>query len=35
VAFIRVTYDIERTAQAIEATAMPAPFVEMLRVGAG
>jgi putative phosphoesterase len=35
VEFIRVPYDIERTAQAIEATEMPNPFAEMLRVGAG
>ncbi len=35
VAFIRVEYDIERTAQAIEASDMPSPFAEMLRVGAG
>lgn len=37
--FIRVPYDVERTAQAIEATpevgGMPYPFAQMLRVGAG
>lgn len=37
--FIRVTYDIERTAQAIEATpevgGMPHPYAQMLRDGAG
>ena len=39
VEFIRLTYDIERTAQAIEATpeegGMPHPYAQMLRDGAG
>jgi len=35
VEFIRVNYDIERAAQAIEATDMPHEFADMLRVGAG
>ena len=39
VAFIRVPYDVERAAQAIEATpeegGMPHPFAQMLRNGAG
>jgi predicted phosphodiesterase len=33
--FIRVPYDIERTAQAIEASDMPHQFAQMLRDGAG
>jgi diadenosine tetraphosphatase ApaH/serine/threonine PP2A family protein phosphatase len=39
VEFIRVPYDVERTAAAIEATpehgGMPHPFAQMLRDGAG
>lgn len=35
VEFIRVPYDIERTAKAIEATAMPDEFAQMLRDGKG
>jgi diadenosine tetraphosphatase ApaH/serine/threonine PP2A family protein phosphatase len=31
VEFIRVPYDVEQTAQAIEATEMPDEFAEMLR----
>jgi diadenosine tetraphosphatase ApaH/serine/threonine PP2A family protein phosphatase len=33
--FIRVTYDIERTAQAIEASTMPHEYAQMLRTGTG
>jgi predicted phosphodiesterase len=33
--FIRVAYDVERAAQAIEATEMPHQFAKMLREGAG
>jgi predicted phosphodiesterase len=33
--FIRVAYDIERTAQAIEASDMPHEYAQMLRDGAG
>lgn len=35
VEFMRVTYDIERTAQAIEASAMPHEYAGMLRAGKG
>ena len=35
VTFRRVSYDIERTAQAIEASEMPNEYAEMLRRGAG
>ncbi|MDX2141573.1 MAG: metallophosphoesterase family protein [Chloroflexota bacterium] len=35
VEFIRVEYDIERTAQAIEASEMPHEYAQMLRDGAG
>ncbi len=35
VEFIRVPYDVEKTAQAIEATEMPHEFAEMLRQGKG
>lgn len=35
VEFIRVPYDIERTAQAIEASDMPHEYAQMLRDGAG
>jgi predicted phosphodiesterase len=35
VEFIRVTYDIERTAAAIEASEMPHEYAQMLRDGAG
>ncbi|MCL4870557.1 MAG: metallophosphoesterase family protein [Anaerolineae bacterium] len=35
VAFIRVAYDVERAAQAIEATDMPNEFAQMLRLGRG
>jgi putative phosphoesterase len=35
VEFIRVAYDVERAAQAIEATDMPHEFAEMLRQGRG
>lgn len=35
VAFRRVTYDIERTARAIEASEMPDEYAEMLRTGTG
>lgn len=35
VQFIRVPYDVERTAQAIEATDMPHEFAQMLRDGRG
>jgi diadenosine tetraphosphatase ApaH/serine/threonine PP2A family protein phosphatase len=35
VAFIRVAYDIETAAQAIEASEMPHEYAEMLRVGKG
>lgn len=33
--FIRVPYDVEKAAQAIEATAMPDEFAKMLRLGKG
>ena len=33
--FVRVPYDVERAAQAIEATDMPNAFAEMLRLGRG
>jgi predicted phosphodiesterase len=33
--FIRVAYDVEKAAQAIEATDMPHEFAEMLRLGKG
>ena len=33
--FIRVAYDVERAAQAIEASDMPHEFADMLRAGAG
>jgi predicted phosphodiesterase len=33
--FVRVEYDIEKAAQAIEATTMPNPFAAMLRKGTG
>ncbi len=35
VAFVRVPYDVEKAAQAIEATAMPDEFARMLRAGRG
>ncbi|MGH2525098.1 MAG: metallophosphoesterase family protein [Anaerolineales bacterium] len=35
VTFIRVPYDIERAAQAIEASEMPHEYAQMLRSGAG
>jgi diadenosine tetraphosphatase ApaH/serine/threonine PP2A family protein phosphatase len=35
VEFIRVSYDVEKTAQAIEATEMPNEFAAMLRGGTG
>ncbi len=35
VEFVRVTYDVEQAAQAIEATAMPDEFAAMLRAGRG
>lgn len=35
VEFVRVAYDIERAAQAIEASPMPDEFAQMLRSGAG
>ena len=35
VEFIRVAYDVERAAQAIEASAMPDEFAQMLRTGTG
>lgn len=35
VRFVRVPYDVERAAQAIEATEMPDEFVQMLRQGSG
>lgn len=35
VTFVRVAYDIERTAQAIEASEMPHEFAAMLRTGTG
>ena len=35
VEFVRVAYDVERAAQAIEATAMPDEFAAMLRAGTG
>lgn len=35
VEFVRVPYDVERAAQAIEATDMPNEFAEMLRLGRG
>jgi diadenosine tetraphosphatase ApaH/serine/threonine PP2A family protein phosphatase len=35
VEFIRVAYDIERAAQAIEASDMPHEYAGMLRAGAG
>ena len=35
VTFRRVPYDIERAAQAIEATEMPNEYAEMLRTGSG
>jgi diadenosine tetraphosphatase ApaH/serine/threonine PP2A family protein phosphatase len=33
VEFVRVSYDIERVAQAIETSDMPGEFAQMLRVG--
>ena len=33
--FIRVAYDVERAAQAIEASTMPHEYAQMLRTGAG
>jgi hypothetical protein len=35
VRFIRVPYDIEQAAEAIERTEMPDEYAEMLRAGAG
>ncbi len=35
VEFVRVPYDVEKAAQAIEATEMPNEFAEMLRLGRG
>jgi len=35
VAFIRTPYDIERAAQAIEASEMPNEYSEMIRTGTG
>jgi len=35
VRFMRVPYDVERAAQAIEASEMPDEYAEMLRTGAG
>lgn len=35
VEFVRVPYEVERAAQAIEATEMPAEFAQMLRTGTG
>ena len=35
VAFIRVAYDVERAAQAIEASTMPHEYAAMLRTGTG
>jgi predicted phosphodiesterase len=35
VTFNRVTYDVERTAQAIEASGMPHEYAKMLRTGSG
>lgn len=35
VEFIRVPYDVEQAAQAIEATEMPDPYAQMLREGSG
>jgi len=35
VEFIRLAYDVERTAQAIEASAMPHEYAQMLRLGKG
>jgi putative phosphoesterase len=35
VSFIRVSYDVERVAQAIEASDMPHEYAEMLRTGTG
>jgi diadenosine tetraphosphatase ApaH/serine/threonine PP2A family protein phosphatase len=35
VRFRRVPYDVERTAQAIEASEMPNEYAEMLRTGTG
>jgi diadenosine tetraphosphatase ApaH/serine/threonine PP2A family protein phosphatase len=35
VEFVRVPYDVERTARAIEATEMPDEFAQMLRIGTG
>jgi diadenosine tetraphosphatase ApaH/serine/threonine PP2A family protein phosphatase len=35
VEFVRVPYDIERAAQAIEASEMPDEYAQMLRNGAG
>jgi putative phosphoesterase len=35
VTFHRVSYDVERTASAIEATDMPDPYADMLRAGEG
>lgn len=35
VEFVRVPYDVEKAAQAIEATEMPDEFAEMLRLGRG
>ncbi len=35
VEFVRVPYDVEMAAQAIEATTMPIEFAEMLRLGRG
>ncbi|MFN2141931.1 MAG: metallophosphoesterase family protein, partial [Candidatus Promineifilaceae bacterium] len=33
--FVRVEYDVEKAARAIEATEMPAEFAAMLRTGSG
>lgn len=35
VEFVRVAYDVERAAQAIEASAVPDEFAQMLRIGTG
>lgn len=35
VQFIRIPYDVETAAQAIEASDMPYEYAEMLRVGKG
>jgi diadenosine tetraphosphatase ApaH/serine/threonine PP2A family protein phosphatase len=35
VTFVRVPYDVERAAQAVEASDMPSEYAQMLRTGTG